>query len=171
MRDWIDVAVLAKTRNLNGRFVVRATAGLPFLLAEGDTVAFVPPQLDVPRQAVVEDVRLVDKVTAEVSFEGIGAIEAGALVGSHCLVKRSELDEGMHGHFSCSWEGWTVVDDSLGKVGVVSEIIEYPGQMLLEVLRPDGNAVLVPIVDEIVLSVDPDAGLVNASLPTGLLDV
>ena len=47
MRAWADVAVLAKTKNLKGRFVVRAAAGLPFLLEEGDEVAFGNQRLSV----------------------------------------------------------------------------------------------------------------------------
>ena len=41
MRAWIDVAILAKPKNLDGRLVVRGTAGFPFLLEEGDEVVIV----------------------------------------------------------------------------------------------------------------------------------
>ena len=51
MRAWTDVAVLARTKNLQGGFVAQSAAGLPFLLSEGLEVAFVPPVSDAPRAA------------------------------------------------------------------------------------------------------------------------
>ena len=53
MRAWTDVAVLARTKNLQGGFVAQSAAGLPFLLSEGLEAAFVPPVLDAPRRAQV----------------------------------------------------------------------------------------------------------------------
>ena len=71
MRTWVDVAILAKSRNLDGRFVARAAAGLPFLLEEGDTVSLVPPKLDVPRTVTVSHVVLLDDDRAEITFDEV----------------------------------------------------------------------------------------------------
>lgn len=172
MRTWIDVAVLAKTRNSKGRFVVRSTAGLPFLLEEGDEVSFVPPQTDVPRNAVVIDVRMIDDDSADIAFEGIDSLNlAEPLVGCHCLIRRDLVDESVFRESPVMWEGWTVVDDEMGFVGTVSGFVENPLQSLLEVERPDGSSALVPVVDEIVHDVDIDRGIVRVVLPAGLLDL
>ena len=53
MRGWIDVAYLAKPKNLNGGLVARGASGLPALLHEGLEAAFVPPVIDAPRHARV----------------------------------------------------------------------------------------------------------------------
>ena len=171
MHAWIDVAQLTKTRNVNGRFVARAAAGLPFLLEEGDEVSFVPPQLDVPRTGIVADVRLIDERTADVAFEGIDAQSAAILVGSHCLLPRNSLDDGIFEEAPAMWEGWSVVDEGEGAVGQVSGFIDNPGQSLLEVTRKDGSTVLVPVVDEIVLDVDAQDCVIRVDLPSGLLDL
>ena len=171
MHAWADVAVLAKTKNLDGRFAVRATAGLPFLLEEGDEVAFVPPQLDVPRRATVADVRMIDGYSAEVAFDGIGGDEAGMLVGCHCLIPRDSIDDSVFREAPGMWEDWTVVDAAVGEVGQVVGFVDNPGQALLEVQRPDGSTALVPVVDEIVREVDVEAGMVHVALPQGLLDL
>lgn len=172
MRAWIDVAVLAKTRNSKGRFAAHAAAGLPFLLEKGDEVAFVPPQIDVPRRGVVKSVSLVDDSTADVEFEGI--LDAGLarkMVGMHCLIKRSLVDDSVFESAPGAWEGWKVVDEQEGELGFVSNLIENPAQALLEVERPDGAIVLVPVVDEIVRSVDLESETVHVDLPQGLLDL
>ena len=171
MQTWTDVAVLAKTRNLNGRFVVRAAAGLPFLLNVGDEVAFVPPQLDVPRRATVSEVRYIDDVSAEVTFKEVTGEAAEILVGSHCLIPQATLRDEAIESAPAVWEGWAVVDDTHGEIGTVAGVIDNPAQSLIEVGRPDGGTVLIPVVDEIVHEVDIEAGVVYVSLPKGLLDL
>ena len=151
---------------------MHATAGLPFLLEEGDGVAFVPPQIDVPRRGVVKSVRPVDDSSADVDFEGIqDAGLARQMVGMHCLIKRELVDDSVFETSAGAWEGWTVVDEREGELGCVSGLIENPAQQLLEVERPNGATVLVPVVDEIVRSVDIESATVHVNLPQGLLDL
>ena len=171
MHAWADVAVLAKTRNLNGRFVARAATNLPFLLEVGDEVAFVPPQIDIPRRAIVVDVRPIDERTADVAFEGVDGEAASVLVGSHCLIERATIDESVFEEAPAMWENWAVVDMAAGEIGSVSGMVDNPGQALLEVERPDGATVLVPVVDEIVKQVDIENSRVYVDLPQGLLDL
>ena len=177
MREWMDVAVLTKTRNLKGGLVVQGATGLPFLLSEGDEVAFVPPQTDLPRRACVQWVRKIDELSAEVGFESVDADTARGLVGCHCLIRRDELDVTAFEEEPALWNGWSVVDAKAGFVGRVADVIDNPGQMLLEVERctesdtTGQGRVLVPVVDEIVLDVDLEACKVQVDLPNGLLDL
>lgn len=172
MRDWMDVAILAKTRNLKGRLVVQNTAGLSFLLQEGITVAFVPPKTDLPRMATVAYARVMDEFSAEVEFEGVDGDTAYGLVGCHCLIRRSDIEESAFEDEPALWEDWQVFDDEAGFLGEVSGIVENPGQALLEVSRADGRGdLLVPVVDEIVRGVDARSRAVHVVLPHGLLEL
>ena len=171
MRAWIDVAILAKPKNLDGRLVVRGTAGFPFLLEEGDEVAFVPPQTDLPRRAVVESINEIDDRSAEVIFEGVDGPAAQGLAGCHCLIRRDSLDESLFEEEPALWEGWTLVDEQAGEVGTVRDLVSNPGQDLLEVDRPDGSTLLVPVVDEIIKDVDVESRKIQTVLPQGLLDL
>ena len=54
--------------------------------------------------------------------------------------------------------------------GEVTDVVHLPSQDLLEVRRPAGNAVLVPLVEELVPSIDLDAGYVVVADRPGLLD-
>jgi len=172
MRTWIDVAVLAKARNSKGRFVVHATAGLPFLLEPGDEVALVPPQLDIPRNVVVGEVRSIDDAQAELTFEGVDAPDVvRQMVGMHCLIRRDLVDESVFSEAPGTWDGWRVIDDVDGFIGEVSDVVENPAQTLLEVTRPNGGAVLVPVVDAIVHDVDVEKQEIYVELPNGLLEL
>ena len=162
MRSWANVATLAKTRNLDGGFVVKSTAGLPFLMEEGMEVAFVPPREDAVRRTTVADVVPIDEHSAEVHFaDVVGIDEARRLVGCCCLVRRADLDEDDLDSMPARWEGWTVVDGQGRLLGNVAGIVENPAQMLLKVDRADDvpgkGELLIPAVDEIVVDVDPEA--------------
>ena len=167
----MDVATLAKTKNLKGRFVAKAAAGLPFLLEEGDEIALVPPKLDVPRNVVVSEVVVLDDATAEICFEGVDDPGvAGELVGMHCLIRRDEIDESCFEEVPGMWQGWVVVDSQDGPIGSVAGIVDNGAQQLLEVER-EGKYVYVPVVDEIVSKVDAEAREVRVELPGGFLDL
>ena len=181
MRTWLDVAVLTKVKNRNGRFAVRCTAGLPFLLREGDEVALVPPRTDVPRRVVVayaeesadaESNRFSKNASGgAVEFRDVDGALAREMAGMHCLIRRELVDELVFETSYGLWEGWSVEDDDHGFVGTISGIVENPGQSLLEVKRPDGSCAYIPAVDDIVYEVDVEGGFVRAKLPQGLLEL
>lgn len=170
MREWADIAVLAKAKNLQGGFVVRAAAGLPFLLEEGMEVAFVPPVLDAPRQATV---RAIEQHGTDivVFFDGVddrGVAER--LSGCHCLARRADLPEdALLGHAGIV--GWHAIDEAAGFEGTVTDVIDNPGQSLLELTGEDGRVVLVPLVDDFIVGFDEQAELIELAAPAGLFDL
>lgn len=169
MRTWVDVAQLVKTRNLDGGFVVQCTAGLPFLLSENLTVAFVPPQTDVIRSATVESCEPIDGNRCYVKFAEVTDVDtARALVGSHCLARRADLPEYAAAVGGVGVIGWTVRDVNEGVLGTVSEIVENVAQSLMEVERSEGGSVLIPLVEEFIVGIDEDACEVTVQVPEGL---
>ena len=173
MRAWVNVAVLARTYNLEGGFVARAAANLPFLLEEGMEVAFVPPQIDVPRRAKVASVALRGDGTATVFFDGIDQPSVAAqLAGCSCLVRRDEVADRLplaaQAH---PWLGWQMVDAQAGAVGEIADIQEGPAQSRLVVRTDAGREVLVPLVEEFIVGEDEGNGRLLVQLPGGLLDL
>ena len=172
MRTWKNVATLVKTKGLQGRFVVRSAAGLPFLLEEGMQVAFVPPRTDLPRTGVVDFVRPIDDDTYEVGFDSVTAdTDVHGLVGCRCLVKRSAIDESALVEAPGFWMGWNVELVSGEEVGSVVDLIENPGQSLLEIERDHANNAFIPVVDEFIVSIDEEAKRIVVDVPAGLLDL
>ena len=171
MRTWKDVATLVKTKNLNGRFVACSAASLPFLLEVGLDVAFVPPQNDLPRNGKVDFVREASDGSYEVGFDTVrDESSARALVGSHCLMRRADIDEALLEESCASWEGWLVTDVQGASIGEVVDMRDAPGQSLLEVDRGGGLPLsYIPVVDEFIVEVDEDMRRIVVDLPEGLL--
>ena len=171
MRTWKDVATLVKTKNLKGRFVARPAADLPFILEEGMEVAFVPPQTDVVRSGVVEFTRELADDSFEIGFDSVqDETTAHALVGCHCLVRRDDIQDLLDEVQQASWSGWRVVRVDASLIGEVADIIENPGQLLLEVTRGDDlPAAYIPVVDDFIVDVDDEACEITVDVPESLL--
>lgn len=174
MREWIDIAELAHTKNLNGGLVARSAAGLPLLLSEGMELALVPPVLDAPRRVTVESLRFRDDYEAIVFFEQVKEADvAEALVGCHCLARRDEVDLDSIEYESDypSWDGWRVFDQTQGFVGEVDYIEDRPLQPLMVVSREGKSDALIPLVEEFIVEIDEDEQCILMDLAPGLLDL
>ena len=63
-----------------------------------------------------------------------------------------------------------VVDDERGELGKVHEIIEYPTQSLIQIIRDD-KEILIPIHDDIIKEVDRAGKKIYVKTPEGLIDM
>ena len=174
MRGWIDIAYLAKTKNLNGGLVARGASGLSALLYPGLEAALVPPQLDAPRKVTVASVEERSDNEALVTFSEVGDLGmAERLAGCRVLVREEEVDLSLLESDDAlpAWEGWAVEDARAGLVGEVAALDDRAMQPLLVVRRPDGREALVPLVDEFLDEVDEDARVIRLTCPLGLLDL
>ncbi len=65
--------------------------------------------------------------------------------------------------------GYTLIDETLGEVGVIDEVLEMP-QQEMAFLKYKNREVLVPLNAQFILSVDEPNRRVHMDLPDGLLD-
>lgn len=79
-----------------------------------------------------------------------------------------ELEEGQFYYHEII--GFIVEDQHLGVLGTVKDVYEGSGQDLIS-MHYKNQEVLIPIEDEIVVSVDKHQKIVYTQLPEGLLDV
>ena len=66
--------------------------------------------------------------------------------------------------------GFTVVDTEKGELGPVTEVLEYPTQAILQVMHGK-KEILIPILDQVIQSVDRDHKILQITAPEGLIDM
>jgi len=66
--------------------------------------------------------------------------------------------------------GFSVEDENQGNIGIINDILELPEQSLMQILFKE-KEILIPIVDEIVTSVDSNNRKVYINSPEGLIDL
>ena len=74
-----------------------------------------------------------------------------------------------------SWQyddiiGFTIVDTTLGELGVISDVYETTGQDLIA-MDYKGKEILIPVVDQIILKVNKKSKSLEVNLPDGLLEL
>lgn len=66
--------------------------------------------------------------------------------------------------------GFRLIDAEKGEIGQISDVLEYPTQAVIQVMK-DGKEILIPIHDDIIKKVDKKAKTLNIKAPEGLIDM
>lgn len=165
---FVPVGRVIKTHGLKGEVSVAAAAGTPFLLSEGLTVWFVPPAPGAPRHATITGVRQGPKGPL-VTFDAVAGVDAAAaLVGRDVLARAEDVPDEVLDELEPELEGYTVTDTRHGLLGEVVETIITGANDVWVVEGPYGE-VLIPVIDDVVVAIDDDAGTIDVTLLDGLL--
>ena len=68
------------------------------------------------------------------------------------------------------YTGYTIIDEEKGRVGVISEVVEFP-QQEMAVVNYQGREILIPLNNELILKEDQGAKKLTMALPEGLLEL
>ena len=58
-------------------------------------------------------------------------------------------------------EGLKVADREGRILGTVCEVIETRANLVIEVVKPEGGSLMLPVVESLIETIDPDAGLIR----------
>lgn len=160
------IARVVKAHGIHGEVVAVAAHGLPAVLTPGLNVAVVPPQLKSERWHTVAGVETTEAGQL-VSFADISETNAAhELVGKYLIARVSDVPDLEAADELEQLCGLEVVDERLGLLGVVTEILEGPVQDILVVAGERGET-MIPAVDELVWYADDEKSL-ESSIPVGL---
>jgi len=67
-------------------------------------------------------------------------------------------------------KGFTAIDDNEGELGIITDIHEYPKQLIAALIYKNCE-VLFPLNEEIIKGIDVVKEIVRVDLPDGLLDI
>lgn len=120
----------------------------------------------------VETVRLESNVY--IKFDEVDAKETASKLSSKKLFMRAgevkedyiETDQLVYG--KC--EGFTIIDQVVGTVGVILRVEEFP-QQEMAMLEYNGNEIMIPLNDQLIQSIDVEQKELQMTLPEGLLEL
>ena len=130
--------------------------------------------LDVNEQLIpyfIEDIAYHSN-KAFVLFQDLKTLEAAnQFVGKSAYLPLDLLPEKEGNEFySHEVVGYLVVDEEKGEIGNVNEIIEYPTQSIIQIIK-DGKEILIPIHDDILKDVNREEKKIFIKAPNGLIDM
>lgn len=163
--DYKIIARVAKAHGKRGEVVAVPAGGLPPLVTKNMKVAVVPPTLKGDRFHKVVSVSTQDAGQL-VLLSGISD-RGGAekLVGRYLLASRDQLPDDVELQAADDLVGREVVDENLGELGRIAEVLRGPANDVWVVHGAHGE-VLLPVVDVVVSEV-PDEGPIAVCAPVG----
>jgi 16S rRNA processing protein RimM len=168
--DCYFLGYISKPHGIKGEVNVKLDVDNPYEYSEMESVF-----LEVQGKLVpffIESISIRDKGFALIKFEGIdNEAQASAMVQSQLFLPLSILPP-LQGNKFYYHEviDFKVSDKSFGEVGLVKDVLEYPHQAVLQVLKAD-KEILIPITDAIILNVDRQLKTIFIAAPEGLIEL
>lgn len=162
------VARVGKARGLEGEVTATTAGNLPFSVYEGLHVHVVPPTLQGPRELDVISVSKGAGNTYQLRFAGIDTIDVAEQIAGRFLLADVRDLEGLDN--PVLEIGRMVVDERHGELGEIREVIETAAHDVWVIDGPYGE-VLVPVVDEVIVSYPEAAGeAIRTRVMDGLIE-
>ncbi len=109
--------------------------------------------------------------TMKLRFEGYETQERTAIfTGARVYLSGHAPAEETDDDFQ-SFAGYHLVDQDNNLVGDIDEVIQNPGQLLLKVISPDKREILVPLHENLIISIKKRRKLIIMDIPEGLTEI
>jgi 16S rRNA processing protein RimM len=166
---YVPLGRVVKTHGLKGEVAVAPAGDLPFVFAADTQVWLVPPVAGVS-DVYIESVSGREQLPF-VKLRNVDDIGvAKSLVGREILARADDLPAAwLEEPDDSDIAGFSVFDEEHGLLGEVVEVIITGANDVWVVEGPLGE-VLLPVIDDVVLSVDDDERRIDVRLLPGLLD-
>lgn len=106
-----------------------------------------------------------------VHFQNIGNEEALQLVNNNLYLPLSALPK-LSGNKFYFHEviGFSVIDEEMGDVGIIQSFLDFPSQAVMSI-DCKGKEILIPIIDQFIVSVNRETRQMLIKAPVGLIDL
>lgn len=165
--ETLQVGEIVNTHGLRGEVKVVAWTDSPEVFEELEYV-----YADVRKQKMTLEISHIkyQKANLIVKFKGIDTIDdAEKLKGNVVYVDRDRLGE-PDGYYICDLLGCAVKTDDGELLGELVDVFKTGSNDVYTVKRADGKQVLLPVIDEVILSVDIENNEILVHLLEGLVD-
>jgi len=171
--ELVEIGKIVKHHGLDGAMRISipdeyledfVSAEVVFIQQSGQPVPFFIEEVDVERMFV-----WLDEVNNKEA--------ASALANKRISLRKSDLipeEEKMplpESHLKYApYIGFVILDEDLGEIGVIKEIVEYPQQELGLVMKK-GKELLIPLNAQYIEDIQIEEKRIIVNLPEGMLDV
>ncbi len=166
-----NIGYFQKPHGVSGSLVLQFTEGLEEWI-EDSLVLFVESEgILVPWFVIEDGIRITSSKTAIVDLEWIeDEPTAKNLCGKPVWIEKQEGQEEVLNEENSEWIDYSVSDVNMGYLGVVTEVNDYAGNVVLT-LDKNSTTQLVPFHPDLVIEINRQEMTLILSLPAGLSDI
>jgi len=169
MKADVSVGKLVATFGLKGELVLLHALGGKTDLKDVK-VLFIEQQRGSTIPYFVESAKAKSNTETWVKLEGINTKEAAAfLLQKNAWMTETDFNRQVKPNATIALLGYKVLEDGK-EIGIISEIIEQPHQVLCAVMV-EGKEALIPLNESTLAGIDRRKKTVSVKLPDGLLEI
>ena len=162
--ELFPIGRITKTRGYDGTLVLVSDNPFDDDVENLNEVFILIDGLQTPFPVIQTE--LITETSANIQLEFVNnQNEALKLVGcdvySAVMHIKNETEAGLE-----QWIGFTIYDEKYGKIGVIHEIEDYNGNIVLKVIENE-NETLISLFPELITSIDNNAKLLSIKAPEG----
>lgn len=168
--DALQVGIITKTRGISGEIILEVKDSY-VLKNIKESVHLEIDGLLVP--FFILSFQTISTTRARIIFDWVdNENKASKLVSSQVYIPTSDLKtEEQDETFSPSLlEGFEVVDQTKGSIGIVSQFIDQANNPLL-IINSNRSEIIIPFQDDLIDNIDPDNKTIHINAPDGLIDL
>ncbi len=170
MNEFFQLGQIRKPHGLNGELNIFIESDNPERYLKIEFIFLEESGQKVPYK--IEELRYSGK-NYYLKLEGINsALEASGFSGKDVFLPVEflpKIEDNTKFYFH-EIIGFDAIDDVKGYFGKIHNVLEYPNQVLLQILH-EGKEILIPINDEFIKSVDRKENKLFTKTPEGLIDL
>lgn len=165
--DFLVVGKLRRPHGVHGEILMDVYTDFPERIRPG-AILYVGPQ----RQSLEVSTTRWHQSAMLLAFEGVADREAAAELRNQLVyvrtAEREALPEGEFYHHQLI--GMRVVEENGKFLGIVKEILETGANDILVVKTPESKEALLPLIQEVVMDINPERHEIQVHLLAGLID-
>ena len=124
---------------------------------------------------VIESYRFKSDATSLIKFEKIETdIQVKFLTNLEVYFPKQYVPENENSGEITSWDyfvGYEMIDDVLGKIGLITDVDETTVNVLFIVERVGEKDILIPASEHLLLKIDTDNKRLHVALPEGIMEL
>ncbi|HZH68801.1 MAG TPA: ribosome maturation factor RimM [Chitinophagales bacterium] len=168
MGEFVQIGVILKAQGVQGELAVQVQPMHIDLLIDLDVV-FIINHRNEKVPYFIETAEAVSDEIVLVKLEDINSREQVVeLIKQPILVQKEKVAKDLVDDKYVL--DFTIVDNSIGDIGMITDIIEMPYQQLAKVIYKD-KEVLIPLHDDLITGVDEQSKKIFMDIPKGLIEV
>ncbi|PLX05154.1 MAG: 16S rRNA processing protein RimM [Marinilabiliales bacterium] len=167
--ELISLGILIKPHGIKGEFLLKTEIDNPEIIEEMELVFLETEGFQVPFFIDHDFLRITKDNQVIIKFDEINdEISAKEFQGSNVLIEANFIEKEEISHPDI--QGYTIIDEKIGQIGTVKELILLPNNPVLAV-DYQNNEVLIPMAEEIIIHIDNANQVITSRIPDGLLEI
>lgn len=96
--------------------------------------------------------------------------EAQKYAGCKVLIENKHINDHADNLNATVLKGFSLFDTKLGRIGIISEINDYAGNLVFTVIDDNKNEYMIPFNEELLVNFDADKSVIEINCPEGIFE-